>query len=286
LIARVAVALVVAIVASTVAAPRASGRSTQPWGELPAQLVRVLEAKAEGYARRALGFTCRERIRTADYDGGRPRSEDVREYAYLLVRDETSPHGFRAVRTEPDDPRARPVDLEFPFPEPYAWTQIFTPTIRSTMRHRVGDWRTTPWKLAIPISWLSSAPVGDLTRTTEWSGTMDVEFRTGNAVRVVATPSFQDQRMRVQLERYLQATSFMGYSFASPPDGLEIEVLFDHEHEGYTYPSRIELRRFRQIHRDHRVTISRQVITYTDYKFFGTEVEEEIPPLTYQPAAR
>ena len=142
---------------------------------------------------------------------------------------------------------------------------------------------TTPWKLAIPITWISSSPVFEFQRLTEWSGTVEIEYRTGNLLRVVARPSFQDERVSRQLDDYLTAWRVIGFTFAPPPEGVEITVSFDFEHEGYTYPSRVELHRFRQIHRDERITVSKQAIDYTDYRFFESVAEEDIPPFFYQP---
>ena len=254
------------------------------WGLLPADLARSLELKAEGYRRRALGFTCVERRREARYGSDRETSKErFRDYEYLLAEVEGEPFSLAAVRTRPGAEGKGEKKVENAFPEPYFWTQLFTPALRSSLRFRVGDWHTTPWKLAIPITWLSSSPVFELQRLTEWSGTVEIEYRTGNILRIVARPSFQDRRVQRQLDDYLTAWRIIGFSLAPPPEGVELSVFFDYEHDGYTYPSRVELHRFRQIHRDERVTVSRQAIDYTDYRFFESEAEEEIPPFFYQP---
>lgn len=253
------------------------------WGPLPEQVVRVLEAKSRAYEARALAFTCTEVIRETDYDDGTAGDERRWTYDYLLVRDETSPFGFRALRTRPGSSGEDEKDKELPFPEPYLWTQIFSEPIRSVLRYQVGEWHTTPWKLAMPISWLSSAPVLDGDRITEWSGTAEVEYRTGNLLKVVAEPNLQDRKMVAQLREYLQAFRFMGISTAPPPEGLELRVEFGFEHESFTYPTRVELHRFRQVDRNSRVTVERQVVEYKDYQFFGTDVSDDFPPFLYRP---
>lgn len=252
------------------------------WEPLADDLARVLEAKSAGYARRALKFSCRERIREAEYEGREARRESVKEYDYLLVSDPTSPGAFDALRSKPgaNDPEGEKVDL--PFPEPYLWSQLFDPKVRSLMRFRVGAWHTTPWKLAIPVQWAAAAPVLEKRRITEWSGTIEVEYATGNIVRVVARPTLQDERIVAELERYLVAFRFMGFSTSPPPEGLELIVEFDAEHEGFTYPSRVELVTFRQVHRDERQVTSRRVVEYGRYRFFGTKVQDEIPPLRWR----
>ncbi len=254
------------------------------WLPLPDELAPVLEAKSEGYAHRALGFTCREIHRAAGYRRGEARRETIHEFDYLLVPAPDAPEGFRAVRTRPGRRSSRAeTRVERDFPEPFLWTQLFRPAIRSTLRFRVGAWRTTPWKLVIPVSWISGAPVATGRRVTEWSGTAEIEYRTGNLVRVVARPNFQDQRMEMQLREYLTGMRILGFSLTPPPEGIELTVDFDYEHEGYTYPTRVELHRFRQVHRDRRATVTREVFEYRDYRFFGTATEEDIPPLVYSP---
>nr|MCU0229857.1 hypothetical protein [Acidobacteriota bacterium] len=160
------------------------------------------------------------------------------------------------------------------------------PAIRSTLRFQVGEWHTTPYKLAIPVSWVTSAPVAGLRRITEWTGTAEVEYRTGSMVRVVARPSLQDERLKTELARYLTAFRFIGFAFAPPPLGVELTVEFDYEHEGFTYPTRAELLTFQLVHEDQRRTVSRQVATYDQYRFFGTTVKDEIPPLTWNAPER
>jgi hypothetical protein len=249
------------------------------WTPLPEGLARVLEAKSNGYARRALGFSARESVREARYSNEEAKREKVKEYEFLLVREGAGPEGFRAFRTRPGETREERVDL--PFPDAHLWSQIFQPGIRSTLRFTVGAWHTTPYRLAIPVSWVSSAPVASQRRITEWTGTVEVEYRTGNIVRVVARPTLQDERLATELARYLTAFRFIGIPFAPPPIGVELTVEYDYEHEGYTYPTRVELLTFQLVHEDQRRTVSRQVVTYDDYRFFGTEVRDEIPPLTW-----
>jgi hypothetical protein len=254
------------------------------WAPLPEELARVLEAKSSGYARRALGFSVQESVREARYEGEEAKREKVESYDYLLVREGAGPEGFRAFRTRPGETKEERVDL--PFPEAMLWTQVFRPGIRSTLRFQVGEWHTTPYKLAIPVSWMTSAPVAGQRRITEWTGTAEVEYRTGNMVRVVARPSLQDERLETELARYLTAFRFIGIAFAPPPLGVELTVEFDFEHEGYTYPTRVELLTFQLVHEDERRTVSRQVLTYQGYRFFGTTVKDEIPPLTWNAPER
>jgi hypothetical protein len=264
------------------------GRPAAPggeWGPLPTELVTVLEAKSAAYARRALKFSCRETVRQAQYRGGEAERESVREFEYLLVPSPDALEEFAALRTKPGSKDTNGEKVDVPFPEPYTWSLLFDPRIRSTLKFQVGRWHTTPWKLAIPIEWASSAPVLDKQRVTEWTGTAEIEFRTGNLVRVVARPSLQDERLSAELDRFMTSLKFMGMSTGNPPLGLELTVDFDDEHDGFTYPSRVELVTFQQVSPDTRETVSRKIVQYSNYRFFGAHVDERIPPLTWRPPA-
>ncbi len=263
--------------------PRAAG-DTGEAGPLPPELAEILAAKSEVYHRRSLLFTCTERVRRTTYREGRAtENERWEERDYLFTRDPRAPFGLRALRTKPGSGGRRPLRSGLAMPEPWLWPRIFSPPVRSTLRFRVGHWHTTPWRLAIPITWISSGPTLDPTRITAWSGPIAVEYRTGNVVRVVAHPNFQERRIRQELARWLTAFRFLGISTAAPPIGREIEVSWDYEKDGLTYPTRVELRTFVQVAPDRRWTREVQVVEYTNYRFFGTTVEDHVPPLTWTP---
>ncbi len=282
----VSLALLVAAGLRVVPAPGGAegGAAATAPGPLPPELAEVLAAKARVYRNRTLLFTCTERVRRSSYREGRAtRDERWDEREYLFTRDETAPLGFRALRTRPGSRGKRTVRSRLAMPEPWFWPQVFSPAIRSTLRFRVGTWHTTPWKLAIPVTWISAGPTIDPGRITAWSGTIEVEYRTGNVVRVIARPNFQEERIQRELARWLTAFRFLGISTAAPPIGREIEVSWDHEKDGLTYPTRVELRTFVQVAPNRRWTREVQVVEYTDYRFFGTTVEEHVPPLTWTP---
>lgn len=269
---------------ATALAPGGTSGAEPPFGPLPAELATTLQSKAAAVRQRATGFVCTERIREVVYEGREASDERARSYDYSLVRADDLPDGVRAVRLEPGaSPDAKERSVEVPFPEPYLWFRIFEPAVRSTLRFQVGVWHTTPYKLAIPVSWLSSAPVAGGRGVHEWSGTAEVEWRTGNLVRVVARPSLQDERLIAQMQRYLTAFRFLGISTAPPPLGQELTVEFGFDHEGFTYPQRVELATFQQVGREERRIVSRQVVEYIDYRFFTTETTYEVPALTYDP---
>lgn len=259
------------------------GRPAQEWGPLPQDLARVLEAKADGYGRRALSFSCLERVRTAQYSEGTAEKESWKDFDYLLIKEAGTLEGFRALRYKPGGKDPISDSSPYPFPEPFLWSLVFEPRISSTLRFKVGTWRTTPWKLAIPIEWSSSAPVSGQQHVTEWSGTAEVEFRTGNLLRIVARPSLQEERLQAQLERFQTAFRLFGFSLAPAPIGSELTVDFDFEHEGYSFPTRVELTTYRLLGFGQRAIVKREVVEFLNYRFFGSQAEEHIPPLTWHP---
>ncbi|MDQ7088554.1 MAG: hypothetical protein Q9Q13_12180 [Acidobacteriota bacterium] len=255
-----------------------------PWKPLPAEIARVLERKAEAYRQRARGFSCTERIRRTRYGNEGAGKEKADDYDYLLVEDRAAPGGFRGLRTRPGSSGRRERRVDLPFPDPYLWSQIFSPAVRSTLRFQVGQWHTTPWKLAIPLDWdlLGTEPFRPAHhRMVGYGGSRVQDGQPLENRGPTQLPGRPDPRRTRPLPHRVPDPRVLGRP--PPPEGLELEVLFGFEHEGQTYPTRVELRTFRQVHRGERRITSRRVVEYRDYRFFGTRVQVEVPPFTYLP---
>ena len=288
---RAALPAVVVVALTLAAAAAVSGARGQDalggWGSLPRELVDILAKKASAYAVRALDFTCFEEVRRAEYKNEDALRQIDRRYEYLLIPDPTNAGGYRALRSKPGSEGRNEERVNLGFPEPFLWTQIFDPAIASTFKFKVGEWRTTPWDLVRPITWISSAPLREGNRVTEWSGTVEVEFDYGNIVSVRAEPNLQEETINAALDKYLQAFRILGFSTAAPPIGRELTAQFEfkNEEDGLRYPSRVEMRRFRQVSKTYRTTKNRQRVDYVDYRFFVIREREEIPPFDYDPEA-
>lgn len=269
--------------ANETATAEAEADGDKLWHVLPEELAEVLSAKAGGYKRRALNFTCLESIRRADYKDSEAQREVRASYAYLLVPDGRVPGGFRSYRTRPQAGADDEIQADLPFPEPYTWSQLFDEVIRSGLKFKIGEWRTTPYKLVLPVSWMASTPTLNGNWITEYSGQIEIERATANPITVTASPNLQEEKIIAEMDRYLTAFRILGFSTASPPIGREIEVRFDFEHNGYTYPTRVSVREFKQISRESREITRRQVVDYSDYRFFRTASDPKIPPLLYDP---
>jgi hypothetical protein len=247
----------------------------EPPGPLPGELAAPAELRAAAYDERALRFQCIERSRSARYRRGEAVREKGKSQRYLLVRDQEGLI-YRELRGRPGsrgDLSDRP---RFDFPAPYAWTQLFEPRMRSSFRFRVGEPETTPWRLARPIEFEASAPVLEGRRIIEWSGTAWLEVKTGNLLRIVARPNLQDERLPAEFDRWIRAFNLIGFHLAPTPRGREIEVLFDRQHEGFLYPSRVELRTFRMVARNRVVTESRTLVEYGRYEFFRSDARDDL----------
>jgi hypothetical protein len=244
-------------------------------GPLPEELASLLEARSAQYDGRALRFQSLERSRAVRYRRGEAVREKGKSERYLLVRDEEG-LVYRELRGRPGSRGGLSDKPRFDFPTPYAWTQLFEPRLRSSFRFRVGEPETTPWRLARPIDFEAAAPVMEGRRITEWSGTAWVEVKTGNLLRVVARPNLQDERLPAAFDRWIRSFNLIGFHLAPTPLGLELEVRFDREHEGFLYPSRVEMRTFRLVARNRAVTVSRQVVDHTRYEFFRSDARDDL----------
>lgn len=104
---------------------------------MPPELRRLLELKSEAYERQALLFSCTERIETTHFHKGIPGRRESSKYLYLLVHDE----GFGqlvAYRSRPGARAVREVHVRTGAPEPYAWLQMLSSPIRTTVHWAIG----------------------------------------------------------------------------------------------------------------------------------------------------
>lgn len=283
------VALAVAACAGAVvlgpARPGASAaeRAEEAWTPLPDGIVATLEARAHGFARRALGFTCREARRRVRYSGGEASGERERAYDFLLAKDEAT-GALRGLRARPGEPDASPTRDALECPEAYLWPLLFAEPPRGALRFRLGDWASENGRMVLPVTWRSAAPAGDVGSISAWSGTITLGTD-GNPVRLLARPNFQDATIAARRAEYIQSFkfNFFGLVFHTKPRpfGKEVAVDFAHAIDGFSYPSRVELCTFEQVGRalDERAVRRRDVAEYSAYRFFETYSAETIPPL-------
>lgn len=252
------------------------------YGPLPEGVAHVLELKAQAYAARALRFTCREVRRRAKYSGNEATSESGDVFDYLLARADEDPTRLIALRAAPGDPGSKRV-VDAGSPEPFEWTQLFAAGPRSVVRWHIAGRAERDGRRRILVDWLGMGPVLQRDRLPEWTGRIEIEDVTGNLLELTAKPNRQDAMIEAKRLEWQQAFNFLGLHLdrKNRPIGWELAVSFYEDHEGFTYPSRVELLKFMQYgpDRDDRRLMTRETSEFQAYRFFGTATKEEIPPL-------
>jgi len=244
------------------------------------ELMPAWAGAARRYERYALRFLCSETHRTIDYSRfqGEARKEKEKVYGYLLTLDPSSTD-YQVIRQVLDSegrPTGGEKKIDVPAPEPYSWTQIFLPTLSSTLRFHYLGREIQHYKLTHVVSFEGSAPGEEGRDIREWSGTVWIEENTGNIVRVEARPNYQNERIRTLWKDYVQSFSFPWGKAKARPHGYALAVVFDFERDGLLFPTRVDLTDFTWIATNREVVDTRLVLTYDDYRFFRIESEEKV----------
>jgi len=117
----------------------------------------------------------------------------------------------------------------------------------------------------------------------EWTGTAWLEENTGNLVRIEARPCFQKDRMLAVWQEFSQSFGIIGVKTKARPHGFILAQVFDYERDGLLFPTRLDLAEFVWVGLNEEALDSRLVLTYNDYRFFKSEAQETIPPLSPSP---
>jgi len=124
------------------------------------------------------------------------------------------------------------------------------------------------------IEFISAAPFVEGRDIREWSGTVWIEDRTFNFIRIEASPSFQDNRLAGQWRVYSESMQLPWGKTKPRPRGYELAVECNYTRDDMLFPTRVDLRDFVWVGRGREVTDNHFVLEYTDYRFFQTDVEE------------
>ena len=236
-----------------------------------------LELASHRAERYALRFTCDETFRTANYNwgAGEARSEQVKRSSYLLVFDEDrTRYSVLRQALNKDGKLGGTQTVELPAPDAYAWTFLFNPRNQRVLHYRYLGREIKDYRLAHVIEFDSSAPFVEGRDIREWSGTVWVEDRTFNFIRVEAWPSFQDRRLQGQWRAYTESMQLPWGKAKPRPRGYELSVEFNYTRDDMLFPTRVDLRDFVWVGRGREVTDRQFTLEYTDYLFFQTQVEE------------
>ncbi len=252
----------------------------------------ILAGAAKRYADHALGFSCLETWTEVRYSGGAAGRESVTESSYLLL-ETTAPYGGVVTTADRDVLRRALVGRRprIDVPEPYAWSALLArvagpsrdvaATGPPATAVGLGAVRTTPLTLVLPFR--SAAPVRDGNSVDQWTGSIEIDRRDGNLVRVEAQPNFQREILEAKRLRYQQATpitlfGLVQFRTVRKPHGVDVEVLFASKANGIHYPTRMTVTRFEPWGDgpDRRTTTSKAVVEYSGYRFFQTGTREAL----------
>ena len=241
------------------------------------ELLPLLRAASERHETYALRFTCDETFRTVPYDWQKNEatSENVKRFAYLLAfdQDRSRYNVIRQTLTKEGKPGGEET-LQVPCPDAYAWTFLFSPRNQRVLHYRYLGREIKDYRLAHVVEFESSAPFVEGQDTREWSGTVWIEDRTFNFVRIEAIPSFQERRLTGQWRVYTESFNLPWGKARPRPRGYELTVEFNYSRDGMLFPTRVDVREFVWVARGREVTDRRFVQEYTDYRFFQTTTEE------------
>lgn len=241
-------------------------------GRLPPALGGLLASRAAAYDEATLGFQCRETAHRERSRGGEPR-EKVTARRYLLQRDDGT-RVFQALRGKLGG-RSVSAGTPFRFPEPYAWTQLFDPKLRSFFHFEVGDAVPMEGRRVREVRFEASREHRDGRSILEWSGTALVDIDRGDLIRINAEPNFQAERLASQYARAAGGTALgvgnVRLGAGAAPGGRTVTVEFAHLHGELFFPSRVTERRFVMPTMKSRVVTHRTLVLYSDYRFFSAE---------------
>jgi len=266
---------------------RIGERETPSGDEAAARRLKELQplwaAAAKRYDNYALRFLCTETHRNIDYSrsAGEARSEKETPYGYLLELDRKNVR-YDVVRQTLDkdgNPTGeKKIDLNCP--EPYIWSFLFLPTIGSNMRFHYLGREVQNYRLTHVVSFEGAGAHAEGHDIREWSGTVWLEENTGNLVRIEARPCFQKERMLAVWQEFNQSFGIIGIKTKARPRGYILAQVFDYERDGLLFPTRLDLAEFVWVGLNEEALDKRLVLTYNDYRFFKSEAQETIPPLS------
>jgi hypothetical protein len=247
------------------------------------ELMPLWAATAKRYDNYALRFLCTETHRNIDYSrsAGEAKGEKETPYGYLLELDPKNVR-YDVVRQtlDKDGQPTGEKKIDLKCPEPYLWSLLFLPTLSSNIRFHYLGREVQNYRLTHVVSFEGAGARVEGRDVREWTGTAWVEENTGNLVRIEARPCFQNERMHAVWQEFSQSFGIIGIKTKSRPHGYILAQLFDYERDGLLFPTRLDLAEFVWVGLNEEALDSRLVLTYSDYRFFKSEAQETIPPIS------
>ena len=273
--AAVIIALTLLLPPPSVGAAASRTRAGQQAADAPGDfdldaLLASLAEKSKVYESVALRFVCLEATHSSEERG------DGRAYDYMYVEAEAQRYRpYRQKHSENPNASTQEVDLDTDFPDSYSWTLMFVPNRQHLFHFKYEGEEWFSLRRATVLSFTAPLPYTSGRTIYEWSGRVWIDKENLNFLKVEAQPANQEDRMKELLKAYRQSTKFLGMNLGHRPGGARYEITFLNEYQRLSLPDHAEFRHFvLDIDGDTELT-GFLVQKYSDYQFFGVQVNDK-----------
>jgi len=257
----------------------------EPW-EMPEELLRDLAHKARIYQAVLQSFTCDEAVRRAEYGGaGEVSKEKENLYGYLLVKDPLSERIRESRRefTKKGDLKSGEVADAEPFPPAYEWVFLFSDYHQSLFSYRHVGQHFDGFDVVHEIEFKGALPFTTGRDIRQWEGRVLVDAFTFTPIEVHAEPTGQRERIRQMFQEFNKSFNVLGMRTGTKPMGYQAQVRFGYRKDlqasepiRLTFPTELRYDTQRAVGPQTMVPVRASTRTYTNYKFFTTEISPEM----------
>jgi uncharacterized protein involved in tolerance to divalent cations len=234
-------------------------------------LLKLLGEKAAVYESIALRFVCLESARSSE------NSLNEKRYDYMYV--EAEAQRYRPYRQRHSDKSnqesSSEVEVETDFPDSYSWTLIFAPSRQHLFHFKYGGQEWFSLRRAHIIEFTAPLPYTTGRTIYEWSGRIWVDAENYNFLKVEATPTNQDDRLKQLLRSYREAPRFLTFPMSHRPAGSRYEITFLNDYQKLSLPDQAEYRQFTLDIEGNAELTGFQIQRYSQYQFFGVQVQDK-----------
>jgi len=257
----------------------------EPW-EMPEELLADLAHKARIYQAVLQSFTCDEAVRRAEYGGaGEVAKEKENRYGYLLVKDPLSER-IRESRREFNKKGGlkdgEVVDAE-PFPPAYEWVFLFSDYHQSLFSYRYIGQHFDGFELVHEIEFKGALRFDNGRDIRQWEGRVLVDAFTFTPIEVHAEPTGQRERIRQMFAEFNKSFNALGMRTGKKPMGYQAQVRFGFRKDlqtsepiRLTFPTELRYDTERAVGPHTVSPVRASTRTYTNYKFYTTEISPEM----------
>lgn len=233
-------------------------------------LLKLLGEKASVYESIALRFVCLESARNSE------NQLNEKQYDYMYV--EAEAQRYRPYRQRHSDKSSQQstseVEVETEFPDSYSWTLIFTPSRQHLFHFKYAGQEWFSLRRAHVIEFTAPLPYTSGRTIYEWSGRIWVDAENYNFLKIEATPTNQDERLKQLLRSYREAPRFLSFPMSHRPEGSRYEITFLNDYQRLSLPDQAEYRQFTLDLEGNAELTGFQIHHYSQYQFFGVQVQD------------